>query len=80
MLSDLFELLDKEGIIDGTIETIKDEVKIGNIKNAIELLKLVKPNELQEQRITGALDIQKEYILPSEIKQFEEHYKQSVGG
>ena len=57
MLSDLFELLDKEGIIDGTIESIKKEVESGVIKNAIELLKLVKPNELQEQRITGALDI-----------------------
>lgn len=80
MLSDLFELLDKEGIIDGTIESIKKEVECGVIKNAIELLKLVKPNELQEQRITGALDIQKEYILPEEVEQFKEHYKQAVEG
>ena len=37
-----------------------------------------------KQEITGKdgtpFTIQKEYILPEEVKQFEEHYKQSVGG
>lgn len=37
-----------------------------------------------KQEITGAggapLSIQKEYILPEEIKQFEEHYRDTIGG
>lgn len=37
-----------------------------------------KPTDRQE--ITGALDIQKEYILPAEVEQFKEHYKQAVEG
>ena len=73
MLYDLFELLDKEGIIDGTIDTIKEEVKSGNIKNAIELLKLVKPNELQMQQITGGLEIQKVFITEKEQQETDKH-------
>lgn len=73
MLTELFELLDKEGIIDGTIDTIKKEVKNGNIKNAIELLKLVKPNELQMQQITGGVEIQKVFITEEERKAVEKH-------
>lgn len=73
MLYDLFELLDKEGIIDGTIDTIKEEVKNGNIKNAIELLKLVKPNETQVQQITGALEVQKIFITEDEKKETDKH-------
>ena len=73
MLYDLFELLDKEGIIDGTIATIKEEVKNRNIKNAIELLKLVKPNETQVQQITGGLEIQKVFITEKEQQQTDKH-------
>ena len=73
MLYDLFQLLDKEGIIDGTINTIKEEVKSGNIKNAIELLKLVKPNELQIQQITGGLEIQKVFITEKEQQKTDKH-------
>ena len=73
MLYDLFELLDKDGIIDGTIDTIKEEVKSGNIKNAIELLKLVKPNELQTQQITGGLEIQKVFITEKEQQETDKH-------
>lgn len=73
MLIELFELLDKEGIIDGTIDTIKEEVKNGNIKNAIELLKLVKPNETQVQQITGALEVQKIFITEDEKKETDKH-------
>ena len=73
MLYDLFQLLDKEGIIDGTIDTIKEEVKNGNIKNAIELLKLVKPNELQIQQITGGLEIQKVFITEKEQQKTDKH-------
>ena len=73
MLIELFELLDKEGIIDGTIDTIKEEVKNGNIKNAIELLKLVKPNELQTQQITGGLEIQKVFITEKEQQETDKH-------
>ena len=73
MLYDLFELLDKEGIIYGTIDTIKEEVKNGNIKNAIELLKLVKPNELQMQQITGGLEIQKVFITEKEQQETDKH-------
>ena len=73
MLDDLFKLLDKEGIIDGTIDTIKEEVKGGNIKNAIELLKLVKPNELQMQHITGGVEIQKVFITEKEQQQTDKH-------
>lgn len=73
MLDDLFKLLDREGIIDGTIDTIKEEVKSGNIKNAIELLKLVKPNELQMQQITGGIEIQKVFITEKEQQQTDKH-------
>ena len=73
MLTELFELLDKEGIIDGTIDTIKEEVQNGNIKNAIELLKLVKPNETQVQQITGALEVQKIFITEDEKKETDKH-------
>lgn len=73
MLYDLFQLLDKEGIIDGTIDTIKEEVKSGNIKNAIELLKLVKPNETQVQQITGGVEIQKVFITEKEQQQTDKH-------
>ena len=73
MLDDLFKLLDKEGIIDGTIDTIKEEVKGGNIKNAIELLKLVKPNELQMQQITGGVEIQKVFITEKERQEVDKH-------
>lgn len=73
MLPDLFELLDKEGIIDGTIESIKKEVECGVIKNAIELLKLVKPNETQMQHITGALEVQKVFITEKERQETDEH-------
>ena len=73
MLSELFELLDREGIIDGTIDTIKEEVKSGNIKNAIELLKLVKPNELQKQQITGGVEIQKVFITEKELQEVDKH-------
>ena len=73
MLYELFELLDREGIIDGTIDTIKEEVKSGNIKNAIELLKLVKPNELQMQQITGGVEIQKVFITEKERREVDKH-------
>ena len=73
MLDDLFKLLDREGIIDGTIDTIKEEVKSGNIKNAIELLKLVKPNELQMQQITGGVEIQKVFITEKEQQRTDKH-------
>lgn len=73
MLDDLFKLLDREGIIDGTIDTIKEEVKSGNIKNAIELLKLVKPNELQMQQITGGVEIQKVFITEKEQQEVDKH-------
>lgn len=73
MLSELFELLDTEGIIDGTIDTIKEEVQNGNLKNAIELLKLVKPNETQVQQITGALEVQKIFITEDEKKETDKH-------
>ncbi len=73
MLDDLFKLLDREGIIDGTIDTIKEEVKSGNIKNAIELLKLVKPNELQMQQITGGVEIQKVFITEKERQEVDKH-------
>lgn len=73
MLPELFKLLDETGIIDGTIDTIKKEVKNGNIKNAIELLKLVKPNELQQQQITGALEVQKIFITEKEQQKTDEH-------
>ena len=73
MLFELFELLDREGIIDGTIDTIKEEVKNGNIKNAIELLKLVKPNELQMQQISGSLEIQKVFITEKEQQETDKH-------
>ena len=73
MLDDLFKLLDREGIIDGTIDTIKEEVKSGNIKNAIELLKLVKPNELQMQQITGGVEIQKVFITEKERREVDKH-------
>ncbi len=73
MLDDLFKLLDKKGIIDGTIDTIKEEVKSGNIKNAIELLKLVKPNELQMQQITGGVEIQKVFITEKERQEVDKH-------
>lgn len=78
MLPELFELLDKEGIIDGTIETIKEEVKNGNIKNAIELLKLVKPNELQEQKIIGGLEVQKVFITEKEQKETKQHIQDVI--
>lgn len=73
MLSELFELLDTEGIIDGTIDTIKEEVQNGNLKNAIELLKLVKPNETQVQQIPGALEVQKIFITEDEKKETDKH-------
>ena len=73
MLTELFELLDKEGIIDGTIDTIKEEVQNGNLKNAIELLKLVKPNETQVQQITGGVEIQKVFITEKEQQQTDKH-------
>ncbi len=73
MLDDLFKLLDRKGIIDGTIDTIKEEVKSGNIKNAIELLKLVKPNELQMQQITGGVEIQKVFITEKERREVDKH-------
>ena len=73
MLFELFELLDREGIIDGTIDTIKEEVKNGNIKNAIELLKLVRPNELQMQQISGSLEIQKVFITEKEQQETDKH-------
>ena len=78
MLYDLFELLDKEGIIYGTIDTIKEEVKNGNIKNAIELLKLVKPNELQTQQITGGLEIQKVFITEKEHNETIKHIQDVI--
>lgn len=78
MLDDLFKLLDKEGIIDGTIDTIKEEVKSGNIKNAIELLKLVKPNELQMQQITGGVEIQKVFITKKEQQQTDKHIDDTI--
>lgn len=78
MLPDLFELLDKEGIIDGTIESIKQEVKHGNLKNAIELLKLVKPNELQEQKIIGGLEVQKIFITEKEQKETKKHIQDVI--
>ena len=78
MLTELFELLDKEGIIDGTIDTIKEEVKNGNIKNAIELLKLVKPNELQMQQITGGLEIQKVFITEKEHNETIKHIQDVI--
>lgn len=78
MLDDLFKLLDKEGIIDGTIDTIKEEVKSGNIKNAIELLKLVKPNELQMQHITGGVEIQKVFITEKEQQQTDKHIDDTI--
>lgn len=73
MLPDLFELLDKAGIIDGSIETIANEVKNGNVKNALELLKLVKPNELQQQQIMGSLAVQKIFITQKEQQETDEH-------
>lgn len=73
MLGDIFELLNKEGIIDGTIDAIKEEVKRGKIKNAIELLKLVKPNEAQIQQITGSLGFQKIFITEKEKQETDEH-------
>lgn len=73
MLSDLFELLDKAGIIDGSIETVASEVQKGNVKNAIELLKIVKPNELQQQQITGSLAVQKIFITQQEQQETDEH-------
>lgn len=73
MLYDLFELLDKEGIIDGTIDTIKEEVQKGNLKNAIKLLEFVKPNETQVQQITGVLEVQKIFITEDEKKETDKH-------
>lgn len=73
MLPDLFELLDKAGIIDGSIETIANEVQNGNVKNALELLKLVKPNELQQQQIMGSLAVQKIFITQKEQQETDEH-------
>lgn len=78
MLSVLFEMLDKEGIIDGTVETVKVEVKHGNLKNAIELLKLVKPNELQEQKIIGGLEVQKVFITEKEQKETRKHIRDVI--
>ena len=78
MLYDLFQLLDKEGIIDGTIDTIKEEVQNGNLKNAIELLKLVKPNETQVQQITGGVEIQKVFITEKEHNETIKHIQDVI--
>lgn len=73
MLPDLFKLLDEAGIIDGSIEAIANEVHNGNVKNAIELLKLVKPNELQQQQIMGSLAVQKVFITQEEQQTTDNH-------
>lgn len=73
MLPDLFKLLDEAGIIDGSIEAIANEVQKGNVKNALELLKLVKPNELQQQQIMGSLAVQKIFITQKEQQETDEH-------
>ncbi len=78
MLTELFELLDKEGIIDGTIDTIKEEVQNGNLKNAIELLKLVKPNETQVQQITGTIEVQKIFITEKEHNETIKHIQDVI--
>lgn len=78
MLFDLFDLLVEEGIIDGTINTIKEEVENGNIKNAIELLKLVKPNETQFQQITGNLEVQKIFITEKEHRETKRHIQDVI--
>lgn len=78
MLPILFELLDKAGIIDGSIETIAEEVKNGNVKNALELLKLVKPNEVQQQQIFGTMDVQKIFITEKEQKETKKHIYETI--
>lgn len=70
------------------IEVLREVMKAPESKNldkvsAAKALLDISGLKSSKQEITGAngepFTIQKEYILPEEIKQFEEHYKNTVG-
>lgn len=60
-----------------------EESKNSDIVQASKAILDVSGLKSMKQEITGAngeaLSIQKEYILPEQIKQFEEHFKNTVG-
>ncbi len=66
-------------------EVLDDEsAKNSDIVSACKAILDISGLKSSKQEITGAdgepFTLQKEYILPEEIKQFEEHYKNTVGG
>ena len=66
-------------------EVLKDKkTKTNDLVAAIGKAIDISGLKMSKREITGKngapLTVQKEYILPAEVEQFKEHYKQSVGG
>lgn len=70
--------IQKYGILQKVVKTINGELAEGSVKNALELLKMAKENEAQEQKISGNLEIQKVYITAEEQKETLEHIKNVI--
>lgn len=69
-------LYENADILPQMIDNIKNEVNMGENKNAIELLKVIKEPEEQKINLNG--QVQKVFITPEQQKEAEEHIKKMI--
>lgn len=69
-------LYENADILPQMIDNIKNEVNMGENKNAIELLKVIKEPEEQKINVNG--QVQKVFITPEQQKEAEEHIKKMI--
>lgn len=73
-------LFDNADILPDLINNVKEEVRNGINKNAIDLLKVIKEPETQEINLNGGLEVQKVFIDEKTKKKADEHIDDIING
>lgn len=78
LLETLRSRIDEWDLVDKVVSGVNSEVNNGNLKNAIELLKIAKEPEKQEINLNGGVEIQKVFIDEATKKEAKRHIKEFI--
>jgi hypothetical protein len=78
LIETLRSRIDEWDLVDKVVSGVNSEVDNGNLKNAIELLKIAKEPEKQEINLNGGVEIQKVFIDEATKKETQKHIKDFI--
>ncbi|MBE7084257.1 MAG: hypothetical protein E7373_06640 [Clostridiales bacterium] len=78
LLETLRSRIDEWDLVDKVVSGVNSEVDNGNLKNAIELLKIAKEPEKQEINLNGGVEVQKVFIDEATKKETQKHIKEFI--